>query len=90
MSERCLYCYQELNGAEKDFHARCSKKIFGQAIPPDLPYSEDQMSDLAEDIIKSHVAVTGVQPKLSVGIEKIRTRMHRIELPLLAYLEITF
>ena len=70
MSERCLYCYQELNGAEKDFHARCSKKIFGHAIPPDLPYSEDQMSDLAADIIKSHVAVTGVQPKLSVGIEK--------------------
>ena len=70
MSKRCLYCYQEVNAAEKDFHARCSKKVFGQPIPPELPYSEDQMSELGEKVIKSHVAVTGVQPKLSVGIEK--------------------
>ena len=23
---KCLYCYKELNGNEKDFHKACSKK----------------------------------------------------------------
>lgn len=35
-----------------------------------LPYTEDQMLELGEQVIKSQVAVTGVQPKLSLDIEK--------------------
>ena len=44
---RCLFCYQPLAKNEIDFHPACSKKIFGQSIPPVLPYSELQMEDLA-------------------------------------------
>lgn len=65
---RCLYCYQSLAKNEIDFHPACSKKIFGQSIPPVLPYSESQMEDLATQIVRSQMAVTGVQPKLSLEL----------------------
>ena len=67
---RCLYCYKALNENEQDFHATCSKKIFGQAIPPELPYTENKMEALATQVIKSQMTVTGVQPKLSLHLTK--------------------
>lgn len=70
MKNRCLYCYSELGAQEKDFHARCSKKIFGQNIPPVLPYSESNMETLAVQIIKNQTTLTGVQPKLSLHLTK--------------------
>jgi serine/threonine-protein kinase HipA len=68
---RCLYCYDDLGEEKSEFHKACSRKIFGTPIPPELPYSEDQMLQLAEKVIKSKSTVTGVQPKLSLHIEKI-------------------
>jgi serine/threonine-protein kinase HipA len=65
---KCLYCYQPLTAQEQDFHASCSKKIFGQPIPPALPYSEADLEPLAKEVIQSHTAVTGVQAKLSLHI----------------------
>lgn len=67
---RCLYCYTALTENEKDFHATCSKKIFGLAIPPELPYTENKMEALATQVIKSQMTVTGVQPKLSLHLTK--------------------
>jgi serine/threonine-protein kinase HipA len=67
--KRCLYCYQELAESETDFHPICSRKFFEKPSPPILPYSEEQMLELAERAIKSHTTVTGVQPKLSLSIE---------------------
>jgi len=67
---RCFYCYQPLENLEGDFHLACSRKIFGKTDPPILPYSEDQMLELAEKVIKSQVTVPGVQPKLSLEIDK--------------------
>jgi len=65
---KCLYCYNSLNVSEKDFHAACSKKIFSQAVAPILPYSESDLEPLAQEIIRSQTAVTGVQAKLSLHI----------------------
>lgn len=65
---RCLYCYQSLAKDEKDFHPTCSKKIFGQPTPPELPYTDAEMEELATQVIKSQMTVTGVQPKLSLDI----------------------
>lgn len=64
----CLYCYQVLAEGETDFHAACSRKMFGRPVPPLLPYSEAQMAELALQVVRSRVAVTGVQPKLSLDI----------------------
>jgi len=68
---RCLYCYESLGEEGPEFHRNCSVRIFGSHNPPDLPYTEDQMLHLAEEIIKSQTSVTGVQPKLSLHLEKL-------------------
>jgi len=65
---RCLYCYELLGENEQDFHPACSKKIFGQPVPPQLPYSEVDLKPLALEVIQSQTAVTGVQAKLSMHI----------------------
>lgn len=66
--KRCLFCYQPLANDEQDFHASCSKKIFGQSAAPALPYSEADLEPLAKEVIQSQTAVTGVQAKLSLHI----------------------
>ena len=68
--QRCLYCYQLLEQGQIDFHPQCSKKIFGTATPPVLPYSKADIESLALEIVRSQITITGVQPKLSVDLEK--------------------
>lgn len=68
MKKRCLYCYQILQENETDFHPACSKKIFGLTVPPVLPYSEENMNELAAQVIQTQTTVTGVQPKLSLHL----------------------
>ena len=65
---RCLYCYRELAEGEIDYHPSCSKKFFGQPVAPELPYTEEEMGKLAQHVIQNHIAVTGVQPKLSLKL----------------------
>lgn len=67
---RCLYCYKELNEGENDFHKSCSKKIFGTPNVPKLPYTRDNLTELAKQVIRSQTTLTGVQAKLSLDIEK--------------------
>jgi serine/threonine-protein kinase HipA len=69
--KRCLYCYQPLTDAGADFHERCSRIFFGMPRPPALNYDKQQMQELAKEIVIRSVAVTGVQPKLSLTIEKV-------------------
>lgn len=65
---RCLYCYQQLAENEVDFHSACCRKIFGQPTPPELSYTETQMEELAFQVVRSKVTITGVQPKISLNI----------------------
>ena len=67
---RCLFCYKELFDNEIDFHKSCSKKIFGTTIAPELPYSRDNLTELAKQVIRSQTTLTGVQAKLSLDIKK--------------------
>jgi serine/threonine-protein kinase HipA len=71
---RCLYCYENLKEDEIDFHTSCSKKIFGVPTPPELPFTETQMEELALQVVKSHMTVTGVQPKLSLELTPSENR----------------
>lgn len=68
MRKRCLYCYQELAEEELDFHPRCAKKIFGSKTVPLLPYTQEDIKQLAEQVIRSQTTLTGVQAKLSLDI----------------------
>ena len=67
---RCLYCYKPLVGGQTDFHPACSRQLFGTTVPPVLPYTKEEIGKLAEEVIRAQVAVTGVQPKLSLDILK--------------------
>ena len=67
---KCLYCYKELNEGEKDFHKSCSKKMFGTQSVPELPYTRENLTDLAKQVIRSQTTLTGVQAKLSLDINK--------------------
>lgn len=66
---KCLYCYKELKEGQVDFHPACSRKMFGTATPPELPFTRNNISALAEQVIRSQSVVTGVQPKLSLDLE---------------------
>lgn len=68
MNKRCLYCYLTLQAKEVDFHATCSKKMFGVPVPPELAFTENNIEALAEQIIQSQTTITGVQPKLSLHL----------------------
>lgn len=75
MKNQCLYCYKTINPTDLDtstgregYHPKCSKKFYGKPTPPLLDFTEDQIVQLAEHIIKSQKTVTGVQPKLSLGL----------------------
>lgn len=70
MSKRCLYCYQPLAKDETDFHEKCSVRFFGTPNPPLLNLSKKEMDKMAKEIVLRSVAVTGVQPKLSLTIDK--------------------
>jgi serine/threonine-protein kinase HipA len=69
---RCLYCYKKSD--EGHLHASCSRKFFGTPEPPVIDYTLDQMLELGEKVIRSHTAITGVQPKLSIGIQNLRSK----------------
>lgn len=70
MSEKCLYCYQELKEGQRDYHPACARRFFGSATPPVLPYSRQNISELASEVIRSRTTLTGVQPKLSMDINR--------------------
>lgn len=76
--KNCLFCYHPLTEEETDFHAACSQKIFGQPMPPALPYSEENLEPLAKAVIQSQTAVTGVQAKLSLHISESTERKFTI------------
>lgn len=65
----CLYCYKVLDSSiQSDFHENCSLIFFGTKLAPILPYSFEEMAALAKEIVRQHVSVPGVQPKLSLSI----------------------
>jgi len=71
---RCLYCYETIDDKEYidyEYHQKCSKKFFGSTIPPKIEYSQSEMLELAEKVVKSQRTITGVQPKLSLATKKM-------------------
>lgn len=78
---KCLYCYQELEErlrvgehssgmGQMDFHPGCARKFFGTTTVPILPYTRDNMSELAHQVIRASSSVTGVQAKMSLDVNR--------------------
>ena len=71
MSEQCCrICLEALQAGMSDYHPSCSRKLFGSSHPPKLPYSAKDLDALAEQVIRQHIAVPGVQPKLSLHLDR--------------------
>ena len=67
---KCLYCYQELEEGQVDFHPECARKFFGSETAPVLPYTRENMSELARQVIRTSASVTGVQAKMSLDVNR--------------------
>lgn len=67
--KRCLCCYQPIPQGKEDYHSHCASRLFGCAKAPVLPYTRKDLNKLAQVVVESRTAVTGVQPKLSMDLE---------------------
>ncbi|MEH3115461.1 HipA domain-containing protein [Pedobacter terrae] len=71
----CLFCYQSLETGE--YHAACSKTFFGTAEVPKLELDKEKLNQLAQLTVNERLAITGVQPKISLSLtgEKANRRL---------------
>ncbi len=70
---KCLYCYKELEDGQVYYHPACAKKLFGSPVVPELPYTRDDIEELADEVVRSQTTVTGVQAKLSLDVEQAKS-----------------
>jgi len=66
----CLICYQD--AGDQLYHSRCARKFFGTEKMPTLELDKTLLKELAEKTINERISITGIQPKLSVTLEKYR------------------
>lgn len=62
----CLFCYQPVDIG--DYHPTCSKKFFGTTQVPVLELDQEQLNKLAQITVNERLALTGVQPKISLSL----------------------
>ncbi len=62
----CLFCYQPVETGE--YHAACSKKFFGLTQVPVLELDKEKLNQLAQITVNERLALTGVQPKISLSL----------------------
>jgi len=71
----CLICYKPLEEDETEeieyyYHKKCVIKTFGVNEIPKINIDEKHLKTYAKDLISENVTITGVQPKLSLWLEK--------------------
>lgn len=73
---KCLLCYKPLESNEIDYHVKCLQNTFGINQIPDIEINESDWKTYAKKALGEHIAITGVQPKLSLWLyennDKIR------------------
>ena len=63
----CWFCYEDAGDAK--YHPACAKKFFGSPEVPTLQL-DDALIESARQTVNKRIAVTGVQPKLSLTVKK--------------------
>jgi len=66
----CLLCYKPIDESEKNYHKKCVSKIFGLKQMPLIDIDDKKLSSYAKVLIEANITITGVQPKLSLWLEK--------------------
>ncbi|MEJ2883560.1 HipA domain-containing protein [Pedobacter sp. GR22-6] len=64
----CFFCYKPVE-AGSGYHKSCCKKFFGSAELPELKLNQKLLDELTAQTINKRIAITGVQPKLSLDLE---------------------
>lgn len=64
------HTHKELEVGQKDFHPGCVREFFGTKDVPLLEYKHEDLNQLAEQVIRTQTSLTGVQPKLSLKLNK--------------------
>ncbi|MDM1679841.1 HipA domain-containing protein [Myroides odoratimimus] len=62
----CLFCYQPVETG--DYHPTCSKKFFDTTQVPILELDKEKLDQLAQITVNERLALTGVQPKISLSL----------------------
>lgn len=62
----CLFCYKPVEAG--DYHPNCSKKFFGTTTVPVLELDQEKLNKLAQITVNERLALTGVQPKISLSL----------------------
>jgi len=73
---RCLVCCESTT--DPAYHPRCAKKLFGTSHPPALEFAPKEIENLAKQLIKSHVAIPGVQRKISLALSSQESETSRL------------
>lgn len=69
---RCLVCTRPLAQADLPaYHSACAKRLFGSTRVPTLAIDKDSLKAMAARLLASRSAVTGVQAKLSLDLERV-------------------
>ena len=71
----CLLCYKPLDKNETDYHQKCIHNIFGYKQMPAIDINEKELNKYAKEIVGARMAITGVQPKLSLWLEVIKNNL---------------
>ena len=69
MSELCLSCHNINPELEGSYHKKCARKLFGASWVPTIPFSSNDIVAEAQKMV-GKISISGVQPKLSVHLDK--------------------
>lgn len=72
--KQCLVCCGPLGSDDGAYHPMCARRLFGTRAAPKLDFSWDGLNQLAKKTVRRSVAVPGVQPKLSLHLERTSGR----------------
>ena len=78
-NNRCLVCGLPMSDGG-EYHAACTKNLFGKETAPSFTYSMAELNELAKRLVLSRVSVPGVQAKLSLHLEKAENSADRLTL----------
>src|SRR3990172_3156376 len=66
---RCLSCHKPIPDMKEGYHKRCARRLFDARWVPVIPFSSRDMVTQAIKMI-GQISISGVQPKLSVHLDK--------------------
>jgi serine/threonine-protein kinase HipA len=73
---RCLVCCED--SQELPYHSKCAKELFGVKTPPMLDILPREIEQLANNLVQNHVAIPGVQRKISLGMSSSGEQRRRL------------